>query len=401
MTRVRGPLNSVDVRGKQNNLIWSRNQYGPYTRDYVVPDNPESDAQTLWRDTMSSLNSIWLNTLTADKRLGFENYAKLQAVQGSIGQKTRLSGKQVFIKLNMHRYAHGDGYRNFPPVFTSPIWFPTLSLSQAINGDIVLDYGDAITNDSLIYVKKIPFQNVSRNFCPNVTDGYQWVDSTSGTPVVLRVNADLESTTKRYFFRCTVVDDQGHSAPHQYLYIDTKKFVIEYFLADTTNDLYISSPLIVYKNKTFPFIVFSDANRREIIYKWDLSSIPTTATVISAVFSFWIHSNILGTTYDFEHRQVIVDDDADYISWTDRSNTDAWNTPGCGIGSDVSSTVYTTPYIGLAETSVDLTEMVQDWISSPSINWGVLQRGTLNSECQIQGVSYGAEGPNLVITWHE
>ncbi|MCK5642873.1 MAG: DNRLRE domain-containing protein, partial [Gammaproteobacteria bacterium] len=111
-----------------------------------------------------------------------------------------------------------------------------------------------------------------------------------------------------------------------------------------------------------------------IIIKWDLSAIPTTATITDATLQLYMDSMEDGggdSIYDIAaHKITGVNPDPATCTW----NT-PWTSPGgqsdIALPEDTNSMDKTLGY-----KSWSVTDMVQDWVSSPGENYGML----LNSD---------------------
>lgn len=65
MAKIRGPLLSMGAQGQIGKTLVSAQWRGvPYMRQYVVPSNPRSVAQTLTRDTFAGLDDMFKRMLT-------------------------------------------------------------------------------------------------------------------------------------------------------------------------------------------------------------------------------------------------------------------------------------------------------------------------------------------------
>ncbi len=89
----------VDMRGKINGNVYSKNKGGAYVRVRVKPSNPQSSAQSAVRAGFTSLSQAW-RSLTASARqswlMGAINYQRTNR----IGDKHVLNGNSLFVALN-------------------------------------------------------------------------------------------------------------------------------------------------------------------------------------------------------------------------------------------------------------------------------------------------------------
>ena len=91
MAKVRGPLLSFSAGGQiAKTQVYSRWKGRPYSRQYVIPSNPQTDDQSLTRDVFSFLNGVYK---TAPPRM---TEAWDAGASGRV-----LTGRNLFIKDNL------------------------------------------------------------------------------------------------------------------------------------------------------------------------------------------------------------------------------------------------------------------------------------------------------------
>ena len=120
-----------------------------------------------------------------------------------------------------------------------------------------------------------------------------------------------------------------------------------------------------------------------ILFKWDLSSLPTGSVVNSAEITFWT-SNPTEDEYEiYEVKQDWVESE---VTWNQYRDSEFWEFPGAGGSSDAGSEVlgairnpdsdddfYT---ISLNAAAIAL---IQRWINDPSSNYGFIAHDYVNS----------------------
>lgn len=137
-------------------------------------------------------------------------------------------------------------------------------------------------------------------------------------------------------------------------------------------------------------IYHDDANGmyRQLV-QWDLSSIPTNAIVTSASITFKVQPGIQSGSLTLKAYKVLRDwtegtktlttAAAGESSWTAaKTGIDNWGTAGCdNTTTDRSSTEEGSKAVASAAdwTFSPLTATVQDWVTNPSTNYGILVRG--------------------------
>ncbi len=91
----------TDVKGKLNNLIYSRNKGGAYTRPYKIPFNPNTQKQINVRDNFKTVSQSWSN-LNQNQRNTFHSKVDQYVYQDKLGESRTPHGKQIFDMLNLN-----------------------------------------------------------------------------------------------------------------------------------------------------------------------------------------------------------------------------------------------------------------------------------------------------------
>ncbi len=91
MAKVRGPLLSFSAGGQiAKTQVYARWKGRPYSRQYVIPSNPQTDDQSLTRDVFTWLNGVYK---TAPPRV-------IEAFDAGAAGRV-LTGRNLFIKENL------------------------------------------------------------------------------------------------------------------------------------------------------------------------------------------------------------------------------------------------------------------------------------------------------------
>ena len=91
----------VDMRGKSNGHVFSRNRGGAYMRTKITPSNPQSTFQMSVRGIFAAISSAW-SALTATNRQSFENLVSSYARTDIFGDLRNPTGKNLFQRLNQN-----------------------------------------------------------------------------------------------------------------------------------------------------------------------------------------------------------------------------------------------------------------------------------------------------------
>lgn len=109
----------ADIRNKLGGTVFSKNRAGQYMRTKVTPSNPQSLNQTLVRAHMAENSAYW-RSLTNDQRNGWNNLAEVVSATNIFGDAIKLTGMQLFCKLNNNLTNAGVAKITTAPAAPSP-----------------------------------------------------------------------------------------------------------------------------------------------------------------------------------------------------------------------------------------------------------------------------------------
>jgi len=111
------------------------------------------------------------------------------------------------------------------------------------------------------------------------------------------------------------------------------------------------------------------------LHRFDVSSIPSNATVTSATISFYVY-NVAGGTPSVSCYRVLTHWDEMQATYNNRLTSNAWGTPGLSSGTDYDATaVGTSGSISAAGwVSFTATSLVQGWVNGSYANEGVMYK---------------------------
>ncbi len=93
--------------GKIGGTVYARNKGGNYSRNWVVPTNPQTSRQAAQRSLMALKSAAW-RTLTDNQRDSWASWAGDNPILDRLGNSIVLSGAQAYNKINMNRTTAGD-----------------------------------------------------------------------------------------------------------------------------------------------------------------------------------------------------------------------------------------------------------------------------------------------------
>lgn len=143
------------------------------------------------------------------------------------------------------------------------------------------------------------------------------------------------------------------------------------------------------------------------LLKWDLSSIPSTATVQSATLTFNVEN---GSTRSYEIFAAVRDWSAATATWN-TSGVSTWGTAGAKAATDVDSTelgvlLWNTTGSKVTTLNAAGVAKIQDWISNPATNKGFAIRhyGDTNAPALVvtssDNTATPSARPTLTITYY-
>lgn len=121
----------VDMRGKLNGSVFSKNRGGAYVRNKVTPVNPQTAAQQNVRNRMSTNSQAWRG-LTETQRQSWIDGAANFPYTDIYGFTKILSGQQLYVKLN------NNLAQILQPAITTcpaPVAIPAIGLMSVVADD--------------------------------------------------------------------------------------------------------------------------------------------------------------------------------------------------------------------------------------------------------------------------
>jgi len=185
----------IQMAGSIAGNTYARNRYGNYVRARTKPTNPNYPGQQEVRAAVAWLVDHWSQTLTADQRTAWCDYAAKTTRLNRLGESMRLSGFNDFIRSNAIRKRAADTIIVAgPTIFEVPAHDPTFTFtcdeaSQQITPTFDNTMGWANEADGHLYLFCGAPQNPQRNFFAGpwkylgTVDGDAITPPTPGTPI--------------------------------------------------------------------------------------------------------------------------------------------------------------------------------------------------------------------------
>lgn len=115
MAKANFGTTASDLRGKVGAVIYSRNRGGAYVKNYVVPTNPQTPAQTTWRGCWQTCLNAWGQALTEDQRDAWWAFAQVNPRTDIFGDAKLLTGQMMFMSLSTRLFFVTGSYNSDPP----------------------------------------------------------------------------------------------------------------------------------------------------------------------------------------------------------------------------------------------------------------------------------------------
>lgn len=159
--------------GKINGFVASRNRAGAYFRTKVTPVNPQTGAQSIVRNRLTSLSQAWRG-LTQAVRDGFNSAVADYAKTDIFGDLKNPSGFNLWQRLNNNLLAVGSAILTEVPNAGSVFGFTTLSATaDASDSSLTLTFTNAIPVGSAVKVFATPPVSAGKSF---VKSEYRMID---------------------------------------------------------------------------------------------------------------------------------------------------------------------------------------------------------------------------------
>jgi hypothetical protein len=142
----------TDASGKISGSVFSRNRGGKYVRVKVKPVNPRSLAQSAARNRLTTLSQQF-RSLTQPQIAAWNGAVDNFPKQNRLGNRTILSGIDLFISLNSNLLDSGNVVILVPPLPQAVIGVKTLKLTYilAVLQTVFTDTPTDTTTDTLVY----------------------------------------------------------------------------------------------------------------------------------------------------------------------------------------------------------------------------------------------------------
>lgn len=127
----------ADIRGKVGNIIFSRNQGGPYVRSTGPTPADPTDQQQECRDAMTQLSRDWGTELTEANRRAWQQYARTYKMLDRWGKATYENGYSYFVRCNFNPMRILGTLFYYSPPTRAPLHLPEYAFTAAAAENLI------------------------------------------------------------------------------------------------------------------------------------------------------------------------------------------------------------------------------------------------------------------------
>jgi hypothetical protein len=138
MAKVKDPLHSLQASGSIGGYTHQNWRGIGVVREKPVPTQPNSFRQTATRSIMTQLARKWADELTEGIRIAWKNFADVFVWTDIFGKELRLTGINLFTKINFQLKDAGKTLQETPPPPIKPSEFSFFDIDK-IDGEMSFD----------------------------------------------------------------------------------------------------------------------------------------------------------------------------------------------------------------------------------------------------------------------
>lgn len=211
---------AADIRGSIGGETFARNRSGLYCRSRVKPINPQSERQQLVRNTITTLQAAFRDTLTDAQRKAWLDLAKGTVANNKLGESITLTGQNLFIKINSILVQAGEALLAEAPTGPATIAPSAWTYTGATANGIRLSAESPAQGAGDVLVTQIsPACNATINFFKGPWETIVYNVGALTPPVTLLASANV-TIGDRFFIRSRLVTAEGKISPYVQTHLD-------------------------------------------------------------------------------------------------------------------------------------------------------------------------------------
>lgn len=154
MGKVKFTAAVAEIRNKVGGVVYSRNRYGSYVRDYAIPTNPETEYQQYYRESFGDHATDW-QAMSDEERKQWALAAQQVKKSDIYGSQYSSAGYQYFMQVSQQLYIIGLSFSSTPPILDQIPLFSGLTVDfDPDNGDFIFDLSQTeLTEDQAIVIR--------------------------------------------------------------------------------------------------------------------------------------------------------------------------------------------------------------------------------------------------------
>lgn len=206
-----------DIRGSIGGQTFSRNRFGAYSRQRVIPVNPATTRQENVRAAMSQLQERFRNTLTQAQKDGWKAYASETPLLNKLGDQILPTAINMFLRANVINLLAGNSAIDDAPSTPGIAAIPVLTFTgTAAAGISAVAPSPVLAAGDVLQYQISPAKPFSVNFFKGPFNSTVYADSGDTFPLEL-VPAASTSIGQRWFIQARFVAASG-AASGAFLY---------------------------------------------------------------------------------------------------------------------------------------------------------------------------------------
>lgn len=128
----------IQMSGSIAGTVFAHNASGRYARARSKPVNPSSALQVARRTALSYMSEYWHETLTPAIRTGWATYANGVSMKNRLGEPTKLSAFNHFLRVNCFRYSINQPITpNAPTILSLPDTDPIFAITASVATQLI------------------------------------------------------------------------------------------------------------------------------------------------------------------------------------------------------------------------------------------------------------------------
>jgi hypothetical protein len=173
-----------EIRNKLGDEVFSRNTYGTYTRQHVIPDQTATDWRTWAQTAWATVSERWNNALSDQQRNAWQQWATCALQSRSPVRRNVLSGRQAFIRINHRLALYGAAFLNDPPgqQQVDQLEPPAVAAGSATQTLILSFSPSPLPANHALMIEATPNLNPGRSFAADEFGWILYLDPTDTSP---------------------------------------------------------------------------------------------------------------------------------------------------------------------------------------------------------------------------